>query len=115
MENHHWRYSRSHGRRRCDQLQSYSPVHPYQYDVTMHELSIALNIVQIAEQELARSGGERVVAVHLQVGSLAGVAKEALLFSFGFACEGTAVEGSDLIIEDTDGQTLEVVRMEIEP
>jgi hydrogenase nickel incorporation protein HypA/HybF len=81
----------------------------------MHELSIALNIVEIAEQQLVRHGGERVKAVHLQVGPLAGVAKDALLFSFGLACEGTAVEGSQLIIEDTEGQDLDIVRMEIEP
>ena len=81
----------------------------------MHELSIALNIVEIAEQQLARHGGERVKAVHLQVGPLAGVAKDALLFSFGLACEGTVVEGSQLIIEDTEGQDLDIVRMEIEP
>ena len=68
-----------------------------------------------AKQELARHGGERVCAVHLQIGPLAGVAKEALLFSFGLACEGTPVEGSKLIIEDADGHDLDIVRMEIEP
>ena len=72
----------------------------------MHELSIAVNIVEIAEEEVARHGGERVRAVHIQLGSLAGVAKEALLFSFDLACEGTAVEGSRLVIEDAQGQTL---------
>jgi hydrogenase nickel incorporation protein HypA/HybF len=79
----------------------------------MHELSIALNIIEIAEAELARHGGERVLAVHLQLGPMAGVAKEALLFSFGLASEGTAVEGSRLVIEDTQGSDLEIVRMEI--
>jgi len=81
----------------------------------MHELSIALNIVEIAEEELTRHGGERVRAIHLQLGPLAGVAREALLFSFGLACEGTPVEGSRLCIEDADGGDLEIVRMEIEP
>jgi hydrogenase nickel incorporation protein HypA/HybF len=81
----------------------------------MHELSIALNIVEIAQQEMLRHGGERVRAVHLQVGPLAGVAREALLFSFGLACEGTPVEGSSLIIEEAAGRDLEIVRMEIEP
>ena len=81
----------------------------------MHELSIAVNIVEIAQEALSRHGGERVRAVHLQIGPLAGVAKEALLFSYGLACEGTAAEGSKLIIEETDGQDLDIVRMEIEP
>ena len=81
----------------------------------MHELSIAVRIVEIAEEELVRHGGERVRAVHLRLGPLAGIAKESLLFSFGLACEGTAVEGSRLVIEDTEGQDLDIVQMEIEP
>jgi hydrogenase nickel incorporation protein HypA/HybF len=81
----------------------------------MHELSIAVSIVEIAEQELRNHGGERVRAVHLQLGPLAGVAKEALLFSFSLACEGTAAEGSTLVIEDGETQDLNIVRMEIEP
>ena len=80
----------------------------------MHELSIALNIVEIAEEELHRQGGERIRAIHIQLGSSAGVAKEALNFSFGLVCEGTAAEGSRLVVEDTEGMELDVVRMEIE-
>ena len=81
----------------------------------MHELSIAVNIVDIANEELVRHGGERIRAIHIQLGPLSGVAKEALLFSFSLACEGTAAEGSRLVIEDTQGQDLDIVRMEIEP
>jgi hypothetical protein len=114
MENYRRSNSRSHGRRNRDELQSYSPLHPNQHDVAMHELSIAVNIVEIAEEELARHGGEKVRAVHLQLGSLAGVATEALSFSFGLACEGTAAEGSRLIVEPVEGRDLVVVRMEIE-
>jgi len=79
----------------------------------MHELGIALSIIEIAQYELARHGGERVLTVHLRLGPLAGVAKEALLFSFGIACEDTPAQGSQLLFEDADGQELEIVRMEI--
>ena len=81
----------------------------------MHELSIALNIVELAEKELARHGAERVRAIHVRVGPLAGVAKEALLFSYGLACEGTAAEGSSLLIEEGEGTALDILRMEVEP
>ena len=81
----------------------------------MHELSIAVSIVDIAQEQLSRHGGERVRAVHLELGPLAGVAREALLFSFGLASEGTPVEGSQLIIEDTVGEALNIIRLEIEP
>ena len=81
----------------------------------MHELSIAVQIIEIAEDELVRHGGDRVRSIHLQLGALSGVAKEALQFSFGIACEGTTAEGASLVIEDAAGQELDVVRMEIEP
>ena len=67
----------------------------------MHELSIALNIVEMAEQEARRRGGVHVSAVHLKVGTLAGIVKEALRFSYGVSCEGTMLEGSELVIEET--------------
>ena len=65
----------------------------------MHELSIALSIVSMAEEE-ARARGVQVNAVHLKLGTLSGVVKDALLFSYGLACEGTALEGSRLLIEE---------------
>jgi hydrogenase nickel incorporation protein HypA/HybF len=66
----------------------------------VHELSIALSIVEGAEEEVSRQGGGHVCAVHLKIGPLSGVAKEALLFSFELACQGTFLEGSTLMIED---------------
>ena len=65
----------------------------------MHELSIALSIVAMAEEE-ARERGVQVNAVHLKLGTLSGVVKEALLFSYDLACEGTPLEGSHLLIEE---------------
>lgn len=65
----------------------------------MHELSIAMSIVEIAEEE-ALSRDACVAAVHLKLGALSGVVKEALLFSFEIACQGTRIEGARLEIED---------------
>lgn len=66
----------------------------------MHELSIALSIVEGAEEELQRQGAARVCAVHLRLGPLSGVVKDALRFSYEVACQGTSLEGSRLEIED---------------
>lgn len=65
----------------------------------MHELSIAASIVDLAQEE-ASSRGVRVLAVHLKLGPLAGVAREALLGSFDIAAEGTALERSRLVITE---------------
>ena len=67
----------------------------------MHELSVALSIIEGVEQELARRDSARAAAVHLRIGPLSGVVKEALLFSWFLACEGTPLAGSRLEIEET--------------
>jgi hydrogenase nickel incorporation protein HypA/HybF len=66
----------------------------------MHEFSIALSIIEGATEEARRHGCVKVNAVHLKLGALSGVAKDALLFSYELACEGTALEGSRLVIEE---------------
>lgn len=65
----------------------------------MHELSIAAAIAEMAGEEAARRG-VRVHAVHLKLGPLSGVVKEALLFAYDVAVQGTALEGSHLVVED---------------
>ena len=66
----------------------------------MHELSITMSIVELAQKEAERRGGVRVTAVHLRLGALSGVAKEALLSCYEVACEKTSLEGSRLVVED---------------
>jgi hydrogenase nickel incorporation protein HypA/HybF len=65
----------------------------------MHELSIALSILDVAGEEAERHPG-RVAAVHLKLGPLSGVVKEALLLAFGLAREGTPLERAELVIEE---------------
>ena len=65
----------------------------------MHELSIAMGIVEAALEEAQRRGVQ-VSAVHLRLGALSGVVKDALLFSYEMACQDTALAGSRLIVED---------------
>jgi hydrogenase nickel incorporation protein HypA/HybF len=66
----------------------------------MHELSIALSIIDIASEEASKRGAARVTALHLKLGPLSGVVKDALLFSYEIACHSTLLEGSQLVIED---------------
>lgn len=66
----------------------------------MHELSIAMSIVQFAAEEAARLGGARVTTIHLRLGAFSGVVKQALLSSFAVACADTPLAGSRLIVED---------------
>src|SRR5262245_54812014 len=67
----------------------------------MHELSIALSILDLAAEEAARHGGGRVAAIHLRLGPLSGVVKDALLSAYELAREGSPLETADLVIEET--------------
>jgi hydrogenase nickel incorporation protein HypA/HybF len=66
----------------------------------MHELSIAISLVEAAQEEAAKHGASTVSAVHLKLGPLSGVVKDALLFSYDLATESTPLQGSRLVIED---------------
>ena len=66
----------------------------------MHELSIAISMIDMASDEASARGADRVVSLHLKLGPLSGVVKDALLFSYEIACQGTRLAGSHLIIED---------------
>jgi hydrogenase nickel incorporation protein HypA/HybF len=61
----------------------------------MHELSIAMSIVEMAQEEAERHGNAQVQVVHLRLGALSGVVN-----SYEMACEATPLEGSQLLIEE---------------
>ena len=66
----------------------------------MHELSIALSIIEGVEEEIARRPDAQVAVVYLKLGPLSGVVKDALIFSYELACQDTPLEGSRLEIEE---------------
>ncbi|CCQ92654.1 putative hydrogenase nickel incorporation protein HypA [[Clostridium] ultunense Esp] len=66
----------------------------------MHELSIAYSLAEIAVEAAEDAGLKQVKALYVKLGVLSGVAKEALLFSFDVAIQGTPLEGASLIVEE---------------
>ncbi|MDF1614458.1 hydrogenase maturation nickel metallochaperone HypA [Desulfurivibrio dismutans] len=70
----------------------------------MHEMSLALNIVELAEAECRAAGGEMISRVEVEVGALAGVMPEALQFCFAAACRETMAEGAELEIITVAGR-----------
>jgi hydrogenase nickel incorporation protein HypA/HybF len=65
----------------------------------MHELSIALGIVKIAEQEIAKSEKKKIDVIELEIGTLAGIEFDALEFVWPMAVEKTILEKSEKKIE----------------
>ena len=71
----------------------------------MHELSIAVTMVEQIEEIMREKGIEGLNKISVVIGALSGVEMDAFEFAFPMAVEGTALEGVDLIIEP---QPLEV-------
>jgi hydrogenase nickel incorporation protein HypA/HybF len=85
----------------------------------MHELSIALSILDVTGEEAERRGGARVLAIHLKLGPLSGVVKEALVSAYEIARESSPLAEAQLVIEETPilvhCPTCEAVRAAVSP
>ena len=66
----------------------------------MHELSIAIRVIELADQHLRAAGGGRVAAVRLRVGRLASAAPAALRSALVLAAQGTAFEAAAVEIAE---------------
>jgi hydrogenase nickel incorporation protein HypA/HybF len=66
----------------------------------MHELSIALSMLDLAAEEAQRHGCVRVLGIHVKLGPLSGVVREALLSAYQLARENTPLEDAQLVIEE---------------
>lgn len=60
----------------------------------MHELSIAMGIVKIAESEALKAGAKAVDKIELEIGTLAGIEFESLDFVWNSAVKNTVLENA---------------------
>ena len=65
----------------------------------MHEMSISEDVLRILEQNARTHGFDRVNAVYLEIGSLAGIDTQALRFSFEVVASGTLADDARLEID----------------
>lgn len=66
----------------------------------MHEMSIALNIMKIAEEELEKANGKRIEKIHISVGKLAGVVVESLRFALDVSRKDGPLLNTDITIDE---------------
>jgi hydrogenase nickel incorporation protein HypA/HybF len=66
----------------------------------VHELSIALSLIDVVQEESARRGGAVVTSVRLRLGPLSGVVKDALLSAYKLAREETPLARCELMIQE---------------
>ncbi len=67
----------------------------------MHEMGIAMEIVDIAKASIpADMKGARIHRVNLQVGKLSAIVADSLRFCFDLVVKDTPLEGAELAIEE---------------
>lgn len=64
----------------------------------MHELSIAMNIIEIAEENARRENASVVKKIELDIGTQSGVVLEALEFAMESAVRDTMLEQAEVVI-----------------
>ncbi len=65
----------------------------------MHELSIAMSIIDAAEASARANDAVCIKKIHLQIGSMSGVELDALEFAWPMATKGTMLEHAEKFIE----------------
>jgi len=61
----------------------------------MHELSIAIGIVEIAEKEAQKAGVNQVKKIDLEIGTLSGVEIPSLEFAWPMAVENSVLQNAE--------------------
>ncbi|VAW29149.1 hypothetical protein MNBD_BACTEROID06-1779 [hydrothermal vent metagenome] len=70
----------------------------------MHELSIALGIVKIAEDERQKANAQKVDRIELEIGALSGVELESLEFVWPMAVKDTVLEKAIYEVDYVQGK-----------
>jgi hydrogenase nickel incorporation protein HypA/HybF len=70
----------------------------------MHEMSLAINIVELVSEKAQAAGTGKITAIELEVGRLSGLMAESLVFCFEAAARNTPAEGAELLIRELDGR-----------
>jgi hydrogenase nickel incorporation protein HypA/HybF len=64
----------------------------------MHELSIAMSIVDLAEEEARKANASSISKIELELGTMAGIDSDALLFAWDAVIQGTMAGQAELVI-----------------
>lgn len=70
----------------------------------MHELSIVMGILKIAETETEKAGAKSVQLIELEIGTLAGIELQALDFVWSGAVKDTVLENAKRKIDHIQGK-----------
>ena len=64
----------------------------------MHEMSIAMNIIELASKAALTEGSDRIKDIEVEIGAMSGVLIDSLEFCFEAAARNTPADGATLTI-----------------
>jgi hydrogenase nickel incorporation protein HypA/HybF len=80
----------------------------------MHEMSVALEICRIAEDQVGREALPRIREVGLEVGRMSGIEPDNLVFCLEVLLERPPFAGARPVLELTPGDDLRVTWLEVD-
>lgn len=70
----------------------------------MHELSLVMNILEIADEQMKLHHARKLEKIELEIGTLAGVEMDAFIFAWEAAVVNTDMENTERIIHEIPGK-----------
>ena len=71
----------------------------------MHELSIATNIIEIAEEFVTKNKGSHISKIEIAVGELSGIVIDSLNFALELAVKDTVLDRAEVVITSIEGKS----------
>lgn len=71
----------------------------------MHELSIAADIIDIAEEFVRDHRANKIIRLELEAGLLSGIVPESLEFALNIAVKNTVLEKTEIILSEVAGRS----------
>ena len=66
----------------------------------MHELSIVMNIIEIAEENAKKEDVSMITEIELEIGTQSGIVLDALEFAMESATKGTMLENAKVVVHE---------------
>ncbi len=80
----------------------------------MHELSLAMDLIERAEEIARRENAKRVRQIEVEIGDLSGIDRESFAFVFPEAASNSLLSEALLVIRTSSGREFQFVSMEVD-
>lgn len=69
----------------------------------MHEVTLAQSVISTVENSLPKDFSKKIAYVHISIGVLSGIEKDALTFAFSIIKKDTILSNAEIVFETVNG------------